>query len=381
MANISLRLPLIKGFILILVFVSQIAIAQQKKKKSTVTPNRDVVEISTLELRLTMDDYFQGFARTVTEAADSIIYFSDDYRIDNQALFWKMNAIPVAQDAIFSKDPFAAFIDVSVFSYQMNLYFEKGAGKEIFGEHQRFAIRASDKLWKELIDIGLYITHQRDISIGIQMVKDFAEQDPITSSYFNRKSTLALMASIQKEEKVKFKTLAEGMAQSLDELSTRINTYTTILPNQIRWQSEYLLNNALENSQLNRRFDTLTNLSTRAVLLIESSPELIDDQRSLLMKELKGELNIVLKAIRHERITILDEIQKEREMVMQQLGNEITKQREASFQELNSLTNQGIKFTFNNLEDIVDTIFWRVLILISILAIITFIGIFFYKKL
>ena len=381
MANISLRLPLIKGFILILVFVSQIAIAQQKKKKSTVTPNRDVVEISTLELRLTMDDYFQGFARTVTEAADSIIYFSDDYRIDNQALFWKMNAIPVAQDAIFSKDPFAAFIDVSVFSYQMKLYFEKGAGKEIFGEHQRFAIRASDKLWKELIDIGLYITHQRDISIGIQMVKDFAEQDPITSSYFNRKSTLALMASIQKEEKVKFKTLAEGMAQSLDELSTRINTYTTILPNQIRWQSEYLLNNALENSQLNRRFDTLTNLSTRAVLLIESSPELIDDQRSLLMKELKGELNIVLKAIRHERITFLDEIQKEREMVMQQLGNEITKQREASFQELNSLTNQGIKFTFNNLEDIVDTIFWRVLILISILAIITFIGIFFYKKL
>jgi hypothetical protein len=34
-----------------------------------------------------MDDYFRGFARTVTEAADSIIYFSDDYRIDNQALF------------------------------------------------------------------------------------------------------------------------------------------------------------------------------------------------------------------------------------------------------------------------------------------------------
>ncbi|MGB5202782.1 MAG: hypothetical protein WBN63_01235 [Eudoraea sp.] len=56
----------------------------------------------------------------------------------------------------------------------MKLYFEKGAGKEIFGEHQRIAIRASDKLWKELIDIGLYITHPRDISNGIQRVKDFA---------------------------------------------------------------------------------------------------------------------------------------------------------------------------------------------------------------
>ena len=140
------------------------------------------------------------------------------------------------------------------------------------------------------------------------------------------------------------------------------------------------MNNALENSQLNRRFDTLTNLSTRAILLLESSPELIDDQRSLLIKELKGELNIILKAIGHERIAFLDEIQKEREIVMQQLGDEITKQREASFQEFNSLTNQGIKLTFNNLEDIIDTIFWRTVILISILLVVIFVGIILYKK-
>ena len=95
MTNVSLRLYLIKGFILILAFASQLAIAQQTKKKSAVTPTGDTIEISTLELRLTMDDYFRGFARTVTEAADSIMYFSEDYRIDNQALLWKMNAIPV----------------------------------------------------------------------------------------------------------------------------------------------------------------------------------------------------------------------------------------------------------------------------------------------
>lgn len=131
MAIITLRLHLIRGFILLLVLVSQIATAQQKKKKSTVTPGGGAIEISTLEFRLTMDDYFRGFARTVTAAADSIIYFSDDYKIDNQALFWKMNAISGAQGAIFSKDTFAAFIDVAVFSYQMKLYFEKGAGREL----------------------------------------------------------------------------------------------------------------------------------------------------------------------------------------------------------------------------------------------------------
>jgi len=381
MAIITLRLPLIRGFILLLVFVSQIATAQQKKKKSAVTPSGDAIEISILELRLTMDDYFRGFARTVTEAADSIIYFSDDYRIDNQALFWKMNAIPVAQGAIFSKDPFAAFIDISVFSYQMKLYFEKGAGKEIFGEYQRFAVRASDKLWNELIDIGLYITHPRDISNGIQRVKDFAEQNPITSSYFNRKSTLALMASIQKEEKVKFKTLAEGMAQSLDELSTRINTYTEILPNQIRWQSEYLLNDILANSQLNGRLDTLTILLERAVVLAESSPELMDNQRSKAIQDLKGERRIVLEAIKQERRAVLEEIRKERAIVLQHLSNEMTIQREAGFEDLNELNRLGINLNVTNVKDIADLIFWRALILMSILAIIIFIGIFLYKKL
>ncbi|MEP0132826.1 MAG: hypothetical protein ABJJ25_11480 [Eudoraea sp.] len=381
MTNVSLRLSLIKGFILILALVSQIAIAQQRKKKSTVTPSGDTIEISTLELRLIMDDYFRRFAGTVREAADSIMYFSDDYRIDNQALFWKMNAIPVAQGAIFSRDSFTAFIDILVFSYQMKLYFEKGAGKEVFGEHQGIAIRASDKLWKKLIDIGLYITHPKDISNGIQKIKDFAEQNPITSSYFNRKSTLALMASIQKEEKVKFKTLAEGMAQSLDELSTRINTYTEILPNQIRWQSEYLLNDILANSQLNDRIDTLTYLLERAVVLIESSPELIDNQTSKVLRDITGERRIVLEAIKQERMAVLEEIRNERAIVLQHLSNEMTIQREAGFKDLNALNNQGINLTLTNVKDIADLLFWRALLLISILAIVTFIGIFLYKKL
>lgn len=380
MANNPLKLFLFKGFILILVIACQVANAQKKKKESAVTPTGETIEISTVELRLIMDGYFNVFARTVMEAADSIMRSSNDFKIDNEALFWKMNAIPVAQGSIFSKDPYTAFVDMAVFSCQMKQYFEIGAGKELFGKFQNIAINASEKLWRDLIEIRLSITPSRDISEGIKMVEDFAKQNPITSSYFNRESTLSLMASIQKVEKVRFKTLAEGMAESLDELSVRMNAYTDILPKQIRWQSEYLLNNKLEESQLNRRFDTLTNLLMRVVLLIESSPELVDNQRSLLMQDLKGERSIVLKAIRQERIAVLYEIQKEREIVMRQLGDEITKQREASFQELNSLANQGIKLSITNLQDIVDIIFWRSVILISILVVVLFVGIIWYKK-
>jgi hypothetical protein len=365
---------------LILLLVCQVSIAQKEKKKSSVGPTGETIEISALELRLTMDDFFNRFSRTITESADSIISLSKDYNINNQALFWKMNAIPVAQSAIYSKDPFTAFVDMTVFNYQMKLYFEKGAGKDLFGEFQGIAIRASDALYKDLMEIANNLTPGRNISEGIKLIEDFAEQNPINSSYFIRRSTLPLMVSIQEVEKVSFKSLAEGMAQSLDELSTRINAYTEILPKQVRWQAEYLLNNALNNPELTGRLDSLTYLLERSVLVVESTPELIDEQRSTLMQELRGERIAVLQAIRQERIAVLDEISKERAIVMQLLSDEITLQREASFQELNSLAGQSIDLSFNNLENIVDTIFWRTVVLLFIFLVVVVIGIIIYKR-
>lgn len=380
MSDYPMRIRLIKRVMLILLVVCQVSIAQKKKKKSSVGPTGQTIEISTQELRLTMDDFFDRFARTITESADSIIRLSKDYNIDNEALFWKMNAIPVAQGAIYSKDPFAAFVDMTVFSYQMKLYYEKGAGKDLFGEFQGIAIRASDALYKHLMEIGRDLAPDRDISEGVKLIEDFAEQNPINSSYFIRRSTLPLMSSIQEVEKVSFKSLAEGMAQSLDELSTRINAYTEILPKQVRWQAEYLLNNALTNPELTGRLDSLTYLLERSVLVVESTPELIDEQRSTLMKELRGERIAVLQAIKQERIVVLDEIRKERAIVMQLLSDEITLQREASFQELNSLTGQSIDLSFNNIENIVDTIFWRTVVLLFIFLVVIVIGIIIYKR-
>jgi len=269
---------------------------------------------------------------------------------------------------------------MAVFNYQIKLYYEKGVGKELFGDFQGIAVRACDRLYEDLLEIGSNLTPDQDISEGIKMVEDFAEQNPINSSYFIRRSTIPLMSRIQKVEKVSFKSLAEGMAQSLDELSTRINAYTEILPKQVRWQAEYLLNNALTNPELTGRFDSLAHLLERSVLLVESTPELIDNQRSTLMRELRGERLAVLHAIRQERISVLDEIRKERVIVMQQLSDEITLQREASFHELNSMTKQSIDLSFKNLENIIDTIFWRTVILLTIFLVVIVIGIIIYKR-
>jgi len=349
---------------IILVLASHVVTAQETKKQSNGS-GRENIEISQLELRATMSDFFYRFARTITESSDSIIRLSTDYAVDNAALSWKMNAIPVATGAVYNSDAFIGYIDMAVFIYQMKIFFESGAGKELFGNQQGIALRALDLLWEDLLDIGRDMVPDNDITDGTKAVTDFAEQHPISSLYFVRQSTIPLMTRIKSVEKVSFKELAVGMSESIDELSSQINAYMEVLPKQVRWESEYLINNILINPELNGRFDSLTQLLERTVVFAEASPDLIDSQR-----------NAAFEAIRQERMAILEEIRDERAIILAELSEQITEQREASFQELNNLTNS----TFNNLDELVDKLFWRAFFLISFMMILVFIGIILYKK-
>ncbi|MCH4824156.1 hypothetical protein ML462_13335 [Gramella lutea] len=372
------RKSLIYGIFISLVFISQLSCAQRKKK--SVGPGGGIVEISQQELRTTMNDFFYRFERSITESADSIMQLSSDPVIDREALIWKLNSIPIANTAIYNSDPFLGYIDMAVFTYQLKLYFENGAGKNLFGSHQDIAIQTMDSLWKDLLDIGRNLVPDNDISEGTKLVTDFAEEHPLHSSYFVRQSTIPLMTKIQTAEKVTFKGLAEDMSQNLDQMRSQLGSYMEVLPKQVRWESEYLINNTMTNPVLTSRFDSLTNLLERSVVLLESTPSLIDTQRETAFEDIRNERIAVINALQQEREIIFEEIKKEREIVLAELSEQINLQREATFKDLTALTNQSIDTTFNRTEEIIDKLFWRTIVLISILLVLIFIGVVVYKK-
>ncbi len=366
---------------LLLVMIGfQISYTQKRKKETKTTPGGNIIEVSNLELRLTMDDFFATFVLTVTQAADSIINASSDYTIDNQALMWKINAIPVAQGSILSRDPFAAFVDMSVFSAQMKHYFESGNGSSLFGEYQEIAVACSNQIWSQLVETGEGIVGNGNFTNGIALIEDFASKNPIENSYFNRKSTLPLLARIQKEEKVKLKTLAESMAGSVDELTNRMNVYTTLLPIQMRWQAEYLMNNSISQYQLEQKYDSIYGLLDRAIVLAESTPGIVDTQRMAVFNDLGQERKIILDAIRQERMAVMALLQKERELILQSLNEEISFQREASMENLDQLSGQSINSSFDQLNHLADRLFWRSLILLLLFIAAVYIGIILYKR-
>ena len=377
--NFSLK-NFVSTILILLLMCMHTTSAQKRKKQEKTTPAGQNIEISDLELRVTMDSFFDTFVLTVTESADSIIAASQDININNQALLWKINAIPVAQGSILSREPFAAFVDMSVFCVQMKEYFENGKGKNLFGEYQSVAIESSKFLWQNLIDIGNELAGSRGFDKGITMIEEFAKNNPIQSSYFKRRSTLPLMARIQSVEKVKLKALAESMAASIDELTNRMNVYTNLLPRQARWHAQYAINNSVAEAELEQKFDSLYHLMERTVIFAESSPDIIDTQRIAMFKDLERERKIVLEAMRQERIAVLDLLQKEREIVLQYLNEEVTSQREASMEDLNNLSTQSINSSFDQLDSLADKFFWRTLILVLVLVAGILLGIILYKR-
>lgn len=365
---------------LLLLVLSQACLAQKSKKNISVGPGGGEIEIAPLEFRETMNDFFFKFERTITESADSIIRVSSNPAIDKEAMIWKMNSIPVANTSIYNSDPFLGYIDVAVFTYQLKMYFENGAGRDLFGEHQSIAVQTMDLLWEDLKEIGRNIVPDNDISEGTKVVMDFAEQHPITSSYFVRQSTIPLMAKIQAAEKVTLKGIAVDMSQSMNELRSQISSYMEVLPKQVRWEAEFLLNNTLNNPDLTSRLDSLSNLLERSVIVLESSPELINSQREAAFEGIREERIAVLQAIRQEREIIVEEIKKERAIILEELNQTINLQREATFRDLTALTNQSIEMSFAHMDSMVDKMYWRTVILIAALAVIILIGLIIYKK-
>lgn len=375
----SLIPPVFFRVILIFFFLSQVAVAQQKKKNS-VGPAGGEIEISPIELRETMNDFFYKFSRTISESADSIMRISSNSGVKNEALKWKMNAIPIANSAIYTSDPFLGYVDMAVFTYQLKQYFEEGAGKNLFGSHQMIAIEAVDLLWEDLLDIGRNLVPDNDISEGTKIVTDFATEHPLKSSYFVRQSTIPLMAKIQTAEKVTFKGLAVDMSQSIDGLRSQVSSYMEILPQQARWEAEFLLNNTLNNPDITNRIDSLAGLLERSVILLESTPEIIDIQRKTSFADIRAERIAVLQAIQQEREIILEEIKSEREIVLSILTEQLNLQREATFRDLTTLTNQSLDRTFDRMEEMVNTLYWRTGIIIAGLVVLVFVGLIVYKK-
>jgi hypothetical protein len=192
-------------------------------------------------------------------------------------------------------------------------------------------------------------------------------------------SALDKVAHIIGEEDYNLGATVESIAISVDELKNQVTLYTNYLPKQIKWQAEYELYNLVGDSLIENSLSSIERviISTEKISkMIEESPELIKEIHLLTLLEMDKQRLETLEIISKERMAVLEAVTMERIAIMETIHNE----RIESLDRIEEIASKTINQSSLFAADVIDNIFWRVLIILAVVFIGGIVTIRFFKK-
>jgi hypothetical protein len=347
--------------------------------ESTLMKDLEGVKMTSIELRIRLNEFGKFFAGTVEEAADEIISKTDNTEIKKNALEWKINVIPKALESLVILDPVAAGTDVYALCLQMDYFFRLGKGKDLFGEQQRVAIKASDEILKEMRVLANDFRDYKDREEVERLLAVWVVQNQVENLRFNRKSTLDLMAAALGSEEYGLGSTVGSIAEGVHDIRRQITIYTDFLPKHVKWQLEYELYNLIGDSTFEKTFNNIDRVvysTERITKVLEESPELLKDLQKSTLAEVNRQLLVTLSTLSNERAIVLEALTAERIAIMQ----EIYQQRIETLDRIDTLAHTTINQSTLFASDVIDKLFWRVLIILGVVFIGGIVVLKFYKK-
>ncbi|MCG8305983.1 MAG: hypothetical protein MI975_01240 [Cytophagales bacterium] len=372
---------------IILVLLASSFATAQKSARSVFEKRRDKVDISDVELRLRLTDYFIRFAEDVEKTADIIYFSSKDREIKKAALMWKIYGISAMSKAINMPDPIASFFNAWPLAKQLIYFFEHGEGREVLGADAELALELCKEYESKLDTIIIDMTDIENHAQAEGGVEKWAINNPIEDFYFTRESTIAIFAQWIGEGNLGLGKSVATITEQVVELSNRLNLYVDMVPRQARWQVDYVLMNYLQDSLLITSLSTLVHSMDRITQVIEMTPDMleynreaslrsIDEQREKSLRLLIEERKAVIEEIRKERIEIVAKIIEERMTVLE----EFKRERAIVLEEIDLLSKEIVYQSGQEIERIVDKIFRRLTLLTIVFGAVVLLSVFLYKK-
>lgn len=374
---------LIIAFLLILTIPS----FGQKDGKNITNTKRNKVEVSSVELRLRLDDFLVRYVGMVEEFTDQVYLESSDYNIKRAALMWRIYGISAMSKAINMSDPILSFYNGWPLTKQMVIFFETGPGQSTMGADSEDAI-ALCKSFESMFDSILVQTkNEEELQLREPFVDRWVEENPLESYYFSRPSTLDYFAKWIGEQQLGISGNVRTMTEEIQELSNRMNLYADLIPRQARWQAEYAMLNFFYDSPWENRMDDMYNNMNKLTEVVTQSPELIEDNRVALMKEIDLQRIETISLLRAERIAVINSISDERMEVFKSfetertlLLNELKSERAIVMNQVDELSKSAIRNASSEMRSVIDVIFIRLLLLIILLGLLTFSIIYFFRR-
>ena len=275
------------------------------KKTRKYTPN---VKSSASEISSRNQSLLAVYSAEIETAADKIILGSPSPAARRQALVWKAEAIPVMQTSLLNSDPIAAVLDTWAFVFQMAAFMEGPEWKNTMGDFYPVVTGTFRNMNVQMERLVQLAAPKANIVAVRERIRSWAEANPIQVSLASRRSAEADI--IKKVGQTNFGTMGsiKKLAESMGDLSARLDAYNLYLPKQARWQAELFLEDLKGDSQVNSALSDIHALSDAATKL--------DSERLSLQQFVHQErvqtLNAALTALHAERLGTLDNVERQR---------------------------------------------------------------------
>jgi hypothetical protein len=291
--------------------------------------------------------------------------------IRRHSLLWKINATQAGFRAASGRDALIAFADVWILCRQMTVFFEAGAGKDVFGDSQDIAVTTARLLEARMEDLRRAMMKpeyaEQKLQQGREIVAKFAEPHPLKSLYFQRDSISGRTDSIVLSESASFGAIASGMEQDMITLQRLLGAYMEYMPTLVRWQAELMLYDVEKSGLV---VDSVSVLKEMPIMVRDAMtiqvPQLVSSQMIKALSALSAERTNAMNGIDNMRMSTLNFVVQERTAIVEEIDRQriatiaqVTDERKAALQEIGAIARESTGSALSVGKELIDRLMWR----------------------
>jgi hypothetical protein len=351
----------------------------QTRKTSSYKSAKNV-KSSAAEFSSRNESLLARYSAEVETAADKIISGSSSPAARRQALVWKVEAIPIMQTSLLNTDPIAAVLDTWAFLFQMTAFMEQPTLKQTMGNSYPVVAETLRNMEAEMERLIESVAPKANLADLRQRVRGWADAHPIEDSLASRQS--ADPDVIRKVGQANLGTMAsiKALAESMGDLSARLDSYNLYLPKEARWQAELFLLDLQRDPQVSAAVSYLGSLANTAAKIENqrlSAQEFVRQERLQTLDNLQQQRVATITALHAERLGAsadlhaerlgatadlhaerlgaTADLRRERETVLSALRDDET----AIMNDIKVTSEQDIKILGTEGHELINQIFWR----------------------
>jgi hypothetical protein len=203
-------------------------------KQTELMKEFGVKDFTTRELRAIVYGFGSESAGKIELSAQEIQDSADSPEIRENAVLWKMNAVPVIYQATFTQDPLAALSTSWAFCVQMRKYFTTGAGRELFGEWQDIAVNVSQELEADAFELAKTVMPETDLLKAQESLEAYADNNPFENQLFVRTGDTLKFLKASAGTSSSGLVAAASMSEEMRTLADRMSIFTVTVPKQVQ---------------------------------------------------------------------------------------------------------------------------------------------------